>query len=82
MVPQRRRNDALAGFKKRFASAPLCLNVEALGAVAQMVNDGRCGLGITGTLPFTPAGVAAGRLFSEQMVTVAVPGSPLAVSEV
>jgi DNA-binding transcriptional LysR family regulator len=81
MFPQRCLTDALAGFKQRFASTPLRLHVEVLGAVAQMVLDGRCGLGITGTLPFTPPGVTAERLFSEKMVTVVAPGSPLTTSE-
>lgn len=81
MFPQGCLTDALAGFKKRFASTPLRLHVEALGAVAQMVLDGRCGLGITGTLPFAPPGVATERLFSEKMVTVVAPGSPLAASK-
>jgi len=81
MFPQGCLTDALAGFKKRFASTPLRLHVEALGAVAQMVLDGRCGLGITGTLPFAPPGVATERLFSEKMVTVVAPGSPLASSK-
>ncbi|MBX4420586.1 substrate-binding domain-containing protein, partial [Mycobacterium tuberculosis] len=39
---------------------------------------GQCSLGITGTLPFLPPGLAAERLFSEEMVTVVAPGSPLA----
>lgn len=81
MFPQGCLTDALAGFKKRFASTPLRLHVEALGAVAQMVLDGRCGLGITGTLPFAPPGVATERLFSEKMVTVVAPDSPLAASK-
>ena len=81
MFPQGCLTDALAGFKKRFVSTPLRLHVEALGAVAQMVLDGRCGLGITGTLPFTPPGVAAERLFSEKVVTVVAPDFPLAMSD-
>lgn len=38
-------------------------------------------MGITGTLPFVPPGLAAERLFSEELVTVVAPGSPLAGSQ-
>ena len=78
MFPQRCLSDGLAGFKRRFPSTPLRLHVEALGRVAELVLDGSCSLGITGTLPFLPPGLTAERLFSETMVTVAAPGSPLA----
>jgi DNA-binding transcriptional LysR family regulator len=81
MFPQRCLTDALGGFKQHFASTPLRLNVEALGAVAQLVLDGHCSLGITGTLPFPPSTLAAERLFSEKMVTVVAPGSFLARKE-
>lgn len=78
MFPQRCLADALGGFKERFASTPLRLHVEALGGVAQLVLNGQCSLGITGTLPFVPPGLTAERLFSEKIVTVVAPGSPLA----
>jgi DNA-binding transcriptional LysR family regulator len=77
MFPQRCLTDALGSFKKRFPSTPLKLHVEALGRVAELVLNSQCSLGITGTLPFLPPGLAAERLFSEEMVTVAAPGSPL-----
>ncbi|MFP3688084.1 MULTISPECIES: LysR family transcriptional regulator [Burkholderia] len=78
MFPQRCLTDALGTFKERFPSTPLRLHVEALGRVAELVLNGQCSLGITGTLPFLPPGLAAERLFSEEMVTVVAPGSPLA----
>jgi DNA-binding transcriptional LysR family regulator len=78
MFPQRCLTDALSHFKEQFPSTPLRLHVEALGRVAELVLDGQCSLGITGTLPLLPPGLAAERLFSEEMVTVAAPGSPLA----
>ncbi|MEZ2416532.1 LysR family transcriptional regulator [Luteibacter sp. RCC_6_2] len=78
MFPQRCLTDALGSFKERFPSTPLRLHVEALGRVAELVLDGRCSLGITGTLPFLPPGLAAEPLFSEEMVTVVAPGSRLA----
>lgn len=78
MFPQSCLTHALAGFKQRFPGTPLRLNVEALGAVAEMVVEGRCSLGITGTLPFPPATLTTERLFSERMMTVVAPASPLA----
>lgn len=78
MFPQRCLTDALGSFKERFPSTPLRLHVEALGRVAELVLNGQCSLGITGTLPFLPPGLAAERLFSEEMVTVVAPGSALA----
>jgi len=78
MFPQQCLTDALGSFKARFPSTPLKLHVEALGRVAELVLNGQCSLGITGTLPFLPPGLTAEPLFSEQMVTVVAPGSPLA----
>lgn len=77
MFPQRCLTNALGSFKERFPSTPLRLHVEALGRVAELVLHGHCSLGITGTLPVLPAGLAAERLFSEEMVTVVAPTSPL-----
>jgi DNA-binding transcriptional LysR family regulator len=78
MFPQHCLTDALGSFKQRFPSTSLRLHVEALGRVAELVLNGQCSLGITGTLPVLPPGLAAERLFNEEMVTVAAPGSPLA----
>ena len=78
MFPQQCLTDALGSFKERFPSTPLRLHVEALGRVAELVLNGRCSLGITGTLPVLPPGLAAEPLFGEEMVTVVAPGSPLA----
>ncbi|WP_175769578.1 LysR family transcriptional regulator [Burkholderia cenocepacia] len=81
MFPQQCLTDALGSFKQRFPSTPLRLHVEALGRVAELVLNGQCSLGITGTLPVLPSGLAAERLFSEEMVTVVAPGSPLAARQ-
>lgn len=78
MFPQRCLTDALADFKSRFPATPLRLQVEALGRVAELILNGQCSLGITGTLPVLPPGLTAERLFSEEMVTVVAPGSALA----
>ena len=76
--PRPRLTACLTGFKEQFTSTVLRLHVEALGAVAQMVLNGECSLGITGTLPVPPAGMVAERLLSEELVTVVAPGTPLA----
>jgi len=78
MFPQMCLTYALASFKHHFPSTPLRLEVEALGAVAHAVLEGRCSLGITGTLPFPPPTLTSEPLFSEKMMTVVAPGSPLA----
>jgi len=80
MFPQGCMSDALTAFKIEFPKTPLRLHVEALGAVAQMVIDGGCSIGITGTLPFNPPGITAESLFSERIVTVVAPSSPLAAA--
>lgn len=78
MFPQPCLTDALGSFKEQFPSTPLRLHVEALGRVAQLVLDGECSLGVTGTLPYLPPGLTAERLFSEEVVTVVAPASTLA----
>jgi DNA-binding transcriptional LysR family regulator len=78
MFPHACLTHALASFKQRFPATPLRLDVEALGAVAQMVVNGRCSLGITGTLPFPPPTLTTEPLFGERMLTVVAPGSSLA----
>lgn len=60
----------LSGYKLEFPSTPLRLHVEALGAVSQTVLDGRCSLGITGTLLFPPPTLSTEYLLSEPLVTV------------
>ncbi|KJV30076.1 LysR family transcriptional regulator [Luteibacter yeojuensis] len=78
MFPQPCLTAALRNFKQQFPSTPLRLHVEALGRVAELVLSGACTLGISGTLPFVPPGLAAERLFAEEIVTVVAPGSRLA----
>ncbi|WP_202743942.1 LysR family transcriptional regulator [Acinetobacter calcoaceticus] len=79
MFPQRCLTDALSSFKDNFPSTSLKLHVEALGRVAELVLNNQCNLGITGTLPFPPPGLATESLFSEEMVTVVTPASRLAI---
>ena len=78
MFPQERLTDALSDFTKEFPLTPLSIHIEALGAVAQLVLDGTCSLGITGTLPFPPPELVVEPLMREPMVTVVAPSSALA----
>jgi DNA-binding transcriptional LysR family regulator len=70
MFPQPVLTEAIEGFKRRFPSTPLRLHVEALGAVANLVLERNCSIGITGTMPFPPPRLATERLLSVNMVTV------------
>ncbi|MBA2933901.1 LysR family transcriptional regulator [Sphingomonas sp. CGMCC 1.13654] len=79
MFPQPRLTAGVTDFKRSFPSTPLQLHVEALGAVAQLVLDGICSVGITGTLPFPPPSLSAEPLMSEELLTVLAPDSPLAM---
>lgn len=78
MFPQARLTDALRDFALEFPFTPLSIHVEALGAVAQLVLDGSCSLGITGTLPFPPPEFVVEPLLRERLVTVVAPSSILA----
>lgn len=78
MFPQPRLTAGVADFKRSFPATPLRLHVEALGAVAQLVLDGICSVGITGTLPFPPPSLSAEPLMSEMLMTVVAPDSPMA----
>src|ERR1700689_1489999 len=49
-------------FRVRFPGPPLRLYVEALGGAYQPVIDGRCSLGVVGSLPNAPASMSSERL--------------------
>jgi DNA-binding transcriptional LysR family regulator len=66
-------------FRDRFPHTPLRLYVEALGGAYQPVLDGRCSLGIVGSLPISPDSMTLERLQAVQMVMVATPDHPLAM---
>src|SRR5271156_602500 len=65
-------------FRDRFPRTPLRLYVEALGGAYQPVLDGRCSLGIVGSLPIAPGAMTLERLQAVHMVMVAKPDHPLA----
>ncbi len=65
-------------FRDQFPRTPLRLYVEALGGAYQPVLDGRCSLGVVGSLPIVPDSTTVERLQGVAMVMVAAREHPLA----
>ena len=65
-------------FRDRFPRTPLRLYVEALGGAYQPVLDGRCSLGVVGSLPVAPDPITLERLQGLPMIMVAAREHPLA----
>src|SRR5450755_1371522 len=65
-------------FKDRFPRTPLRLYVEALGGAYKPVLDGRCSLGVVGSLPIVPDSMTLERLQGVAMIMVAAREHPLA----
>jgi DNA-binding transcriptional LysR family regulator len=65
-------------FRDRFPRTPLRLYVEALGGAYQPVLDGRCSLGVVGSLPIAPDSMTLERLQGVSMIMVAAREHPLA----
>jgi len=78
MYPQQLLTEAVVAFAVNFPDIPLRLHVEALGAVAQLVLDGRCSVGVMGTYPSIPPSLQRERLLSVAMATVVAPSHALA----
>ena len=78
MFPMIALTHAAKEFAARFPGTPLRLYVEALGAAFLPVVDGRCGLGVVGSLALMPRGLASERLPSVAMTMVAAADHPLA----
>jgi DNA-binding transcriptional LysR family regulator len=68
---------ALSAFRDRFPTVSLTLHTEALGAVAELVADGACSVGIGAAVPHWPAGLERRPLAKVTMVHVAAPTHPL-----
>jgi DNA-binding transcriptional LysR family regulator len=66
-------------FRDRFPRTPLRLYVEALGGAYQPVLDGRCSLGVVGSLPIAPDSITLERLQGLPMLLVAARDHPLAL---
>lgn len=69
---------AVQDFQRLYPATPLRLYVEALGAVLDPVVDGRCRIGIIGTLPEVPAECVCEHVLTVPSVAVVAPGHPLA----
>ncbi|PDT10148.1 LysR family transcriptional regulator [Rhizobium sp. M1] len=78
MFPQSLLTDAIACFSREFPSVSLRLGVEALGAVVAPILAGTSAMGIVGTFPALPAGLAAERLLGVPMQIYVAPSHPLA----
>ncbi|RWX81596.1 LysR family transcriptional regulator [Neorhizobium lilium] len=78
MFPQALLTEVVGDFAVQFPTTPLRLHVEALGAVAELVVNGRCSAGVMGTYPLIPPSLTSERLFAVEMATVVAPGHPLA----
>jgi DNA-binding transcriptional LysR family regulator len=70
--------DSASEFRARFPRTPLRLYVEALGGAYQPVLDGRCSLGVVGSLPNAPTSMSTEPLPAVDMIMVAARNHPLA----
>jgi DNA-binding transcriptional LysR family regulator len=78
VYPMAALTKAVGFFRAKFPNTPLRLYVEALGGVIQSVLDGRCRIGVVGTLPTIPEKVQSKPLLDVPFVTVVGPTHPLA----
>jgi DNA-binding transcriptional LysR family regulator len=70
--------EAAKHFRDQFPGVPLRLYVEALGAAFQPVIDRRASLGVVGSLPIAPPGIASEPLAGVAFTMVAAADHPLA----
>jgi len=80
VYPMAALTNAVGFFRKTYPNTPLRLYVEALGGVIQPVEDGRCRIGVIGTLPTIPASLHSEPLLEVPFATVVAPGHALARS--
>jgi DNA-binding transcriptional LysR family regulator len=64
-------------FRDQYPGVALRIYVEALGAAIQPVLDGRCSVGIVGSLPVIPDSLTNERLHGVSFLMVAAQGHPL-----
>jgi DNA-binding transcriptional LysR family regulator len=69
---------AAAAFQVQFPAIPLRLHVEMWEAVAEPVLDGRCAIGLMGSLPPAPPQFSRERLLTVRAIKVVSPRHPLA----
>jgi DNA-binding transcriptional LysR family regulator len=78
MLPTRRLGSVLRAFRAEFPTVTMRLHVEALGAVASLVLEGKAVLGISGPLAAGVEGIENVAAGAVPMVPVAAPDHPLA----
>jgi DNA-binding transcriptional LysR family regulator len=78
IYPMAALTDAVGFFRRNYPNTALRLHVEALGGVIQAVQDGRCRIGVVGSLPAIPDGFHREPLCEVPFVSVVAPNHPLA----
>jgi DNA-binding transcriptional LysR family regulator len=78
IYPMTALTDAVGFFRKTYPNTALRLHVEALGGVIEAVQDGRCRIGVVGSLPAIPDGFHREPLCEVPFVSVVAPNHPLA----
>ncbi len=78
LLPSHWLGSVLNAFSREFPTVALRLHVEALGAVAALVLDGRAAIGVSGPLAIELEGIERVSLGSVPLVPVAAPDHPLA----
>lgn len=81
MFPTQRLVEAVQAFEVKFPTVALRLNLEALGAVSQLVQRGAVRLGIGGLHHSDTAGLEVVSVGQVEMIPVAAPTHPLAGPE-
>jgi DNA-binding transcriptional LysR family regulator len=82
MLPTARLVDALQAFEAAFPTVALRLHVEALGAVAQLVQAGVANIGVSGPLDVDVPEIERVVIGSFELIPVAAPNHPLAASKI
>jgi DNA-binding transcriptional LysR family regulator len=77
MLPTGRLVDALQAFRLQFPTVTLRLHVEALGAITELVTQGKAIIGIGSVLHSAPEGLEQIPIGGVLMVPVAAPSHPL-----
>jgi DNA-binding transcriptional LysR family regulator len=78
LVPMHRVGNLLRAFQIAFPTVSLRLYVEALGAVPQLVIDGRAAIGVSGPLAAEVGGLERIAVGAVSLIPVAAPSHPLA----
>lgn len=82
MLPSERVVDALKSFQETFPTVSLHLHMEALGAVTQLVLDGKASIGVGGPIDSITEGLERINIGGVKLLPVAAPTHPLALNRV